>query len=239
MTYRLHLQRTINGTSQVEQKQIVIAPGDQGLTETTFTKAGASAVKRTEEVISGESVSSPTERGQSWMEIAVQAGWQVLYASQVADERLAGLEPGTLAMRLKCDGDLLCVFADLARRLPELKLGVALEKEGLVFIEGQAVQMGRSRRSKGEQRELRYDTLALQVREDSFGCGLLALLATAHEGTATGPDGEDIPLSSLVARFAEDERCAAIAEVLGVTVPRISHGLIVRPWGHAVRPAVF
>ncbi len=233
---RFHLTRNIAGTASIERKQVLLQANPDGsgtVLVKEWRKSGGSLTQR-EYVESGETTHRLWKR---MVGDAALDGWFCRYEQELPREDLKATAMLTI---IEANVDLIPDLEQIAAATTEVDFPV--EEQGAVYLGPDLVNLTRSRRKRGEDRPLRYDTIKVRTVDGSLASKLLCLLVMKHGGKFMYEDDdpeEGINLASYASDLLDYERLVPLIESWGIKLQRFTGMVLRTPGGLALKPAVF
>lgn len=236
--YRSHFTRVMAGTARVEHMQVLSSPAMEGTEDAvivdTWSSVGGS-VKHTRTHLPDTCAEHVEEEHLNSIRELEADGWEHCFSAELSDAQVP--DEDLLMVRIEVDFDLRAQLADLAATTTAI--GLPLETQSQVYLGAESISLQRRRRKAGETRELRYDILNAKVPRDGLAAQVLSALAIHHGGIVMDFKGNPEEPRVHASELANKPEFAAFLQALGINMPRITPGRLVRPWGQTVQPAVF
>lgn len=235
-SFRFHFERSIAGTTSTERRQVRLQlnpDGSNTILVNEWRKSGGSLSHR-EYLQTGSAI---MDLRNTMIGVAAADGWTCSFDQELVPQSLRSrdlltiIEPGI---------DLMPDLEQIAAATTEVDF--PLEQQGAIYMGAEVVQLTRSKRKRGEQRELRYDTIRQRTQDGTLASRLLCLLVMKHGGKFMYEDDDPldgIDLANYASDLADYERLVPLIESWGIKLRRFTGAALRTPGGIALRPAVF
>lgn len=236
ITHRAHFQRMIQGTATREFQQVLFSPGEDGsgsFKVDRWTKSGGTTSHKVTHL---EALNSDlVAEAESNVRSMIEGGWEQSYQSTF-DSSMD--EKDLVLFKIDAQVDLVPDVEAIAASMFEVDLRV--DKAGSFMAGPHPIDMKRTRRRPGEERELRYDCIAAQVPYDSIAAKVLVLLSKKHGGKLMDELGVSIDQEAFIGSIELDSSLDPLIEHLGLVIPKRARPVHwTSPWGQRIQPAVF
>ncbi|MCD9046917.1 hypothetical protein [Luteimonas sp. MHLX1A] len=233
--HRMHFKRQIPGTSQIERLQVIVEaiPPDT-IQVTTWSVAGSGKKKKVEKCTGTAELVD--DRASAVLSDLADAGWDSTFSQTMFLPPRRDMHIDHLQFKIQADTDL---SGDIDTVIGNMS-GVdwCIEQDGSFLIGSNVVKLSRSRRKAGEDRPLRLDTINANVPSESKAAAVLAVLAERHGGKVYD-DMTNLVKPAPFYATAQMDGLDELLEAFHLKRVAIPSGVLVRPDGHAVMPAVF